>query len=78
MAPNTPKEALAAIKAALEALKHDEEFKRDAMTTMRFVPEYDTSAKAEEIFHAKAAPNARLNAFFADYIEEGKRSMARK
>ena len=45
---------------------------------MRFVPEYDTSAKAEEIFLKKAAPNPRLTAFFAEYIEEGKRSMARK
>jgi hypothetical protein len=73
MAPNTPKDALAAIKSALEALKSDEEFHKDAMTTMKFTPEYDTSAQAEQILIKKAAPDPKLIAFFSDYIEQGKR-----
>lgn len=78
MAPNTPTEALASIKAALVALRTDEEFRRDAMATMKFVPEYDTSKDAERLFLQKVAPNPKLIAFFNEYIEEGKRSVARK
>jgi len=78
MAPNTPKEALEEIKAALAALAEDEEFRRDALTTMRFVPEYDTSARAEKILLEKAAPNPKLTAFFDAYIEEGVRARAKR
>ncbi len=78
MAPNTPKEALAAVKAALMAVHVDEEFRRDAIATMKFVPDYDTSARAERILLEKAAPNPKLIAFFNDYIEEGKRVSARR
>jgi hypothetical protein len=72
MAPNTPPAALAEIKAALDGLKGDEEFARDAETTMKFTPDYDTSAKARRILLEKAAPDPKLIAFFADYIEQGR------
>ncbi len=78
MAPNTPPQALAEIKAGLEALKTDEEFRRDAETTMRFAPEYDTSTRARDILMQKAAPNPELIAFFSGYIEEGKNTMRTK
>jgi hypothetical protein len=74
MAPNTPKEARAEIQAALVALKTDEEFRRDAEATIKFTPEYDTSPEAEKILIEKTAPNPKLVAFFADYIEQGRRS----
>ncbi len=78
MAPNTPPAALADIRAGLEALKNDEEFRRDADATMKFAPEYDTSAEARRILLEKAAPDPKLIAFFADYIEQGRRSSAEK
>jgi len=72
MAPDTPKEALMEIKEAIEALKTDDEFHRDAMDTMKFAPAYDTSAQAERIMIEKASPNPKMIAFFQNYIEEGK------
>jgi tripartite-type tricarboxylate transporter receptor subunit TctC len=74
MAPNTPKEALAAVKKGLDELRDDADFRQDAMKTMKFVPNYDTSATTEKIYLAKAAPNAKLAAFFEKYIAEGKAS----
>jgi tripartite-type tricarboxylate transporter receptor subunit TctC len=78
MAPNTPKEALADVQRALRDLTHDEEFHADALKTMKFVPEYDTSAEAETIYRGKVAPNTAFVSFFEKYIEEGKAQSARK
>jgi tripartite-type tricarboxylate transporter receptor subunit TctC len=78
MAPNTPKEALAEVQHALRDLANDEEFHADAMKTMKFVPEYDTSAQAETIYRGKVAPNPSFVSFFEKYIEEGKAQSARK
>ncbi len=78
MAPNTPPGALADIKAGLDALRGDEEFRRDALATMKFVPDYDTSPKAEKILLEKATPDPKLIVFFNGYIEEGVRARAQK
>ena len=72
MAPNTPKEALEAVKKALVALRKDEEFRKDAMAMMKFTPDYDTSAENERIFVEKSRPNPVYISFFEKYIEAGK------
>ena len=72
MAPNTPKEALEAVKKALVDLRNDDEFKRESMAMMKFTPEYDTSAEVEKVFIEKSRPNPAFIAFFEKYIEAGK------
>ena len=72
MAPATPKEAVAALKKGLVDLANDPEFRQDAMTTMKFVPNYDTSAEAEVLYQAKVKPNPAIVKFFEKYIEDGK------
>ncbi len=72
MAPNTPKEALDAVRKALVDLRNDEEFRRDSIAMMKFTPDYDTSAGTEKIFIEKSRPNPAYVAFFEKYIEDGK------
>jgi tripartite-type tricarboxylate transporter receptor subunit TctC len=72
MAPNTPKEALDAVKQALVDLRSDEEFKRDSIAMMKFTPNYDVSAEVEKIFLEKSKPNPAFISFFEKYIESGK------
>lgn len=78
MAPGTPKEAVEAVRKALVALKGDEEYRRDAMAMMKFVPEYETSEAAEKIYREKAAPNPKIVAFYEKYVEEGRAQSAKK
>jgi tripartite-type tricarboxylate transporter receptor subunit TctC len=78
MAPNTPHQALDDIRHALKALGSDEEFRADAMKTMKFVPDYDTSPEAEALYRSKVAANPRLVSFFEKYIEDGKAQSAKK
>ena len=78
MAPGTPKEAIAELQKGFAALASDSEFRDDAMTTMKFVPNYDTSAEAERIFVIKMRPNPLIVDFFKSYIEEGKHLSASK
>jgi hypothetical protein len=78
LAPGAPKEALEAIKSALVALRRDEEFHKDAMALMKFVPEYDVSEEIEKVFREKSSPNPRIVAFYEKYIEEGRARNTRK
>ena len=78
MAPNTPKEALADVQHALHELSQDEEFHADAMKTMKFAPEYDTTPAAEALYRTKVAPDPKIVGFFEKYIEEGKAQSASK
>jgi tripartite-type tricarboxylate transporter receptor subunit TctC len=78
MAPNTPPEAVAAVKQALVALRDDPEFRKDALNTIKFVPNYDGSPAAQKTFVEKSAPKRDLIAFFEKYIAEGKTAGSRK
>ncbi len=72
MAPNTPKEAVDAVKKALVDLRDDAEFKRESMGMMKFTPDYDVSAEVEKVFNEKSKPNSAFISFFEKYIEAGK------
>ena len=78
MAPGTPKEAIADLQTGFAALAGDADFRDDAMTTMKFIPNYDTSADAERIYASKVRPNPKIVGFFQTYIEEGKSMSATK
>ena len=78
LAPGAPKEAVDAIRKALVAMKSDEEYRKDAMAVMKFVPEYDTSDAMEKIYREKVVPNPRIVSFYEKYIEEGRKQSMTK
>ena len=78
MPPGTPKEAVVDVQKGLVEMVRDQEFRADAMTTMKFVPDYDTSDAAAALYREKVAPNPKIVSFFEKFIEEGKAISASK
>ena len=78
MPPGTPKEALTDVQLGFVEMAKDPEFRADAMTTMKFVPDYDTSDAAAALYREKVGPNASIVSFFEKYIEDGKAISASK
>jgi tripartite-type tricarboxylate transporter receptor subunit TctC len=72
MPPNTPREAVAAIQAALVKVEADPEFRADAMKTIKFVPRYLVDDRTEKLYRAKLSPEPRLRAFIHKYVEAGR------
>ena len=78
MAPGTPEQALADVKRGVAALASDPEFVKDALATMRFEPDYDTSVAAEALYKQKVKADPRIVDFFKSYIEDGQKQSVRK
>jgi tripartite-type tricarboxylate transporter receptor subunit TctC len=72
MPQGSPAAAVSALKSALLAVDQDKDFQQDALTTIKFVPKYETDAEKERLFHEKLDPDPRIKAFVDQYIEEGK------
>ena len=72
MPPGTPKEAVATLKQAFVNLAKDAEFRAEAMTAMKFVPNYVVNERVEREFKEKLRMDASLRKFVQDYIEKGK------
>ena len=71
MPPNTPKEAVTAIRAGLVNLARDQTFRDDAMKTLQTVSQFDTQDNTEKLFQAAISPDPKLRDFIRAYIEEG-------
>jgi hypothetical protein len=78
MLPGTPKAAVEAVQAGLSAMSKDPEFRKDAVTSMKFVPTYIIGAKTEALFRTRLSPDRRLVAWLRAYIEKGKMSNGKK
>ena len=72
LAPGSPKEAVSALKNALAGLRTDQDFKKDAIGMMNFVPDYDFSERIEKIYREESAPNQVMISFYEKYAEEGR------
>jgi tripartite-type tricarboxylate transporter receptor subunit TctC len=72
MAPGTPKEAVDDVKKAFVDLAKDPEFRAEATTTMKFVPNYVVDARVEKQFKEKLHMDPSLQRFIKAYIEKGK------
>ena len=72
LSPGSPKEAVSALKNALAGLRTDQDFKKDAIGMMNFVPDYDFSEGIEKIYREKSAPNQVMISFYEKYVEEGR------
>jgi len=70
--PNTPPEATLALRKGMAELGADAEFADDAMKTIRFIPRYSATEKAETSYRESLHPDPKTKAFIREYIEEGK------
>lgn len=76
--PESPPEAMAALKDGLLKMQEDPEYKAEAMKAMQYVPKYVTDRNTEEIFVQTMSPPANIRAFLREYIEKGQRDNGRR
>ncbi len=72
MPPDSPPQAIAALKDGLAKMQEDPDFKAEAEKTMKYIPRYVSDANMESIFRKTMVPPAEIRAFLRDYIEKGK------
>lgn len=70
--PGSPPEALTLLRQAIEGLVGDEDYRRDALNTIKFVPRFPMGPKIERVFRDTLTPDPNIKAFILDYIEQGK------
>lgn len=69
--PGSPKEAVAALQAAFEALNSDKEFGEDANKTFGYTPEFYAKPDAAERVRASLTTSPEMFRFLNDYIKKG-------
>ena len=71
--PGTPKEAIEAIRAAVQMLANDEEYAADAMKAFGYVPQWVAEAGTAEWVRKTVQTSPEMKRFFADYIARAAR-----
>jgi hypothetical protein len=69
--PNAPSEAIEAFRAAMGAISMDEEYRADALRTMKFMPRFSRGPEVERVFFQSMKVDERLRAFVQDYAARG-------
>lgn len=77
MPPNTPREAVTAIQAALVKMVDDPDYRAEALAAIKFVPRYVVDEKTEKLYRAKLSPEPRLREFIHRYVEAGRASLGK-
>lgn len=72
MPQGSPKAVVSTLQTALREVDEDKEFQQDALTTIKFVPRYETAPDVEKLYHEKLDPDPKIKAFVDAYIEEGR------
>lgn len=78
MAPDTPKEAVAAVTQAVDRLGQDNEFREDSLKSLKFVLQHVTGERVAEQFRELMAPDPRLRTYIRDYIVKGSSGAPKK
>ena len=68
--PGSPKEAVAALKQAVDSLSKDEEYLTDAMKVMRFRPRFEMGAGGERLYQRATQISPDLARFIRQFIEQ--------
>jgi tripartite-type tricarboxylate transporter receptor subunit TctC len=68
--PGSPKEAIATLRQAVNALSKDSDFIGDAMKTMRFHPRFEVGEQGEKLFQRVAQTPPEVVTFIRQYIEQ--------
>ena len=69
--PGCPPEALDALRAAMAAILSDEEYRADALKTIKFVPRFTQGPAVEKVYLDSMRVDEKLRAFLQAYAEEG-------
>ncbi len=69
MAPGTPSAAVAALRQAIARLPADPAFRDDALTSIKFLPNYLTDAKTADLFARVTDPAPNIQAFLKKYVQ---------
>lgn len=78
MAPDTPKEAVAAVTQAVEKLAQDSEFREDSLKSLKFALQHTTGDRVAAQFRDLVSPDTKLRAYIADYVAKGSAGAQRK
>jgi tripartite-type tricarboxylate transporter receptor subunit TctC len=71
--PNSPKEAVVAVRQAFTALSRDEEFIGEAMKVMRFHPRFDVGEDGERLREKVLRAPTEIVDFVRQYVEQAKK-----
>jgi hypothetical protein len=66
--PGAPPEAAAALRKAIERLRHDKEFAAEATKVLEFVPEYETAPDIAEQIRAMLVMNPEMRNYINAYM----------
>jgi len=71
--PNSPKEAVLAVRQAFTALSRDEEFIGEAMKVMRFHPRFDVGEDGERLREKVLRAPTEIIDFVRQYVEQARK-----
>jgi tripartite-type tricarboxylate transporter receptor subunit TctC len=71
MPPGSPPEAVDAMKGAFAALASDDDFKKDALASIKYVPGFLQGENVEQLLKASLKPGQEIVDFLHAYIEKG-------
>ena len=69
--PGVPQELTDILRTAIEDLANDQDYKVDAMRTLKFIPRFATGVEAETAFLNSVNVDPELRKFMRDYVELG-------
>ena len=75
--PGCPPEAIEALKAAMAAIPGDEEYRADAVKTIKFTPRFTQGAAVEKVFYESMRIDERLRAFLVEFAAQGVRMVGK-
>jgi hypothetical protein len=73
LTPNSPKEAVAALRQAFAALAKDEDFLAEAKKAMRFQPRFDVGEDGERLRDKVLRAPEEVVEFVRQYIEQARK-----
>jgi hypothetical protein len=74
LTPNSPKEAVVALRQAFTTLSRDEEFIADAKKVMRFHPQFDVGEDGEKLRNRVLTASPEIVDFVRQYIDQVRKS----
>jgi hypothetical protein len=70
MPPGSPPAAVAALRKALAALNDDQDYAKDAMTAIQFVPHYEISPDLNQIVSTRLTISPEMRSFISGYMKK--------
>jgi hypothetical protein len=73
LTPNSPREAVLAMRQAFTTLSKDEQFIADALRVMRFHPRFDVGEEGERLREKVLRAPSEVVAFVRQYVEQARK-----